>query len=108
MKPGKKLVPASFAEVIDSLLDSLLRYKPEPDAPEAAEETAAPAADGPSSMETDTPSQPQPAAQASAENGPAGPSAAPSAGASSDGVSEAERKSINQLRVHLLQIHNTY
>lgn len=96
MKPGKKLVPASFAEVIDSLLDALQSYQdPVVSQPEAAKpESQA----SPSSMETDPPAQPAvssaPAASP-AENGHAGPSgqAAPTeASAAEEAKAKASRK----------------
>ena len=94
MKPGKKLVPASFAEVIDSLLDALQSYKdplvsqPEAEKPESQA--------GPSSMETDLPAQPAvssvPAAGPS-ENGNIGSAGLSNQAASTESPAAEEAKS---------------
>ena len=95
MKPGKKLVPASFAEVIDSLLDSLQRYKPP-----VAEPDTAPAQEGPTSMEMDAPSQPSAAAQApSAEAAHTGSSAPASDTAAAEASAAAEARAKEKRKV---------
>ena len=98
MKPGKKLVPASFAEVIDSLLDSLLRYK----VPSPEDTSSSAAQDGPSSMDTDLPSQVHPAGQVAAQNGSASTSAGPAASAQPAADPEAEAKAKEQQKVQML------
>ena len=93
MKPGKKLVPASFAEVIDSLLDALQAYKdpvvsqPEAEKPESQA--------GPSSMETDSPVQPAVSsvpASGPTENGNAGSAGPSSQAAPTDSPAAEEAK----------------
>ncbi|KAK9833876.1 hypothetical protein WJX74_008569 [Apatococcus lobatus] len=104
MKPGKKLVPASFAEVIDSLLDALQSYKdPAASQPEANQPDSQA---GPSSMETDSPAQltaSNAPAVSPAENGNAG-SAGPSAqaalaetAAAEEAKTKAKRKAANRI-----------
>ena len=99
MKPGKKLVPASFAEVIDSLLDALQNYKDPVVSQREAEKPESEA--GPSSMETDSPAMPAASgapAASPAENGHAGPSGQP---APTEASAAEEVKAKANRKVHL-------